>query len=144
MANNDGCFVGSMKSIILLLFIGAFVLLIGREVFTKDYVKVAQKSQIPEFYQIQGVDITYKEAFEKVFTNGEWKQEKKQKDQTYPHVIYTGKYKDSKGTYPVEYELSFSNSLSGFSANIYNCKIGGEKQDLSVGLGIIYNRLVNP
>ena len=143
MANNDGCFVGSMKSIILLLFIGAFVLLIGREVFTKDFVKVAQKSPIPEFYK-QDIDISYKEAFDKIFKDGEWEQKKKQGGQSYQHVIYTGKYVDSAGSHPVEYELSFSDDLSGFLAHVYSCKIDGEEHDSSIGLGIIYKCIVNP
>lgn len=143
MSSNDGCFVGTMKSIILVLFIIAAVLLVGRELFTKNYVKVAKKSQIVEIYKAKNVDITYEEAFEKAFTNGEWKQEKKQKNQSYPPVIYTGNVKDSNGTYSVKYEFTFSNDLTtGFSTYICGFELNGEEMDISQGLSVIYSNII--
>lgn len=142
-SSNDGGFVGTMKSIILILFMIGIFIVLGRELFTKDYVKVAQKSQIEEAYQTKGLDITYGEAFKKIFEDGEWEQKKKGKYDSYPPVIYTGKYKDSAGTHSVKYAFEFSNELEGFSTCISDFEMDGKEYSFIEGVVLILQELTN-
>lgn len=114
MANNNrGCFVPFMKFVILLLFIGGVIFMIGREFFVHDYIKVVQKTEMGD---ISGAN--WKDGLDQLFTDGKWEQQKSEYSD-YPRVIYTGKIKDQNGkTHEARYVFDCRNDLTGFQVQL--------------------------
>ena len=121
MANNNsgcgclsgGCFVVFMKFVILLLFIGGFIFMIGREFFVHDYIKVVQKAEMGE-----ASGTNWKDGLNQLFTDGKWEQQKSEYSD-YPRVIYTGKINDQNGkAHEARYVFDCSNDITGFQVQL--------------------------
>ena len=119
--NNSGCFVPFMKLVILLLFIGGVIFMIGREFLVHDYTKVVQNYKLDN-----DTGMTYKDMFDLIFIDGRWEQREREYSD-YPDVIYTGKHKDENGeTHNIYCEFGCKNDLTGFIVDFQGLSIDGE------------------
>ncbi|MBQ2664712.1 MAG: hypothetical protein IJG16_11300 [Clostridia bacterium] len=130
----EGTIGGKILGIIFIIGIIGIGIIWIRGCVTHDYIKVVKSAEVTKINEYLGTKYTYEKAFDKVYSNGKWEQQKNNESEfAHPFVVYTGKYNDGEKEHDVSYVFYITDSVSNFEVNLSKFILDGKSHMTTTG-----------